>query len=382
MKIDQIITTVLKANEYPRGGWVLVRVRTKGGIEGLGECFVPDRDGRAALAARAIIDGSLAPRVLGRDVRDVACLWQEMYTVCQRIYDRRGLAVHALSGVDMAIHDAASKALGLPLCQYLGGRFRERVPVYVSSIPVDPARPEAALDATRVFASRGFSAIKYYGWDGFGQHPRRDDALLRAIGEAAGEGVEIMLDLGRPASLSQAVRMARLIEQTGVAVRWWEEPLCTTDDAEGMAKLRERTDLTLAAGEREITAYAFRELISRRIVDVVQPDLSWVGGLTEGRRIAEMARLWHVPMVPHNWGTMVNFAASIHLVASMPEGFLCEYPITGRTLDPSRILEASPMMSELASEPVTVVQGQALVPSGPGLGIALDEEAVERYSCR
>jgi D-galactarolactone cycloisomerase len=113
---------------------------------------------------------------------------------------------------------------------------------------------------------------------------------------------------------------------------------------------------------------------------VVQPDLSWVGGVTEGRRIAELARLFNVPLVPHNWGTMVNFAASIHLVAAMPAGFLCEYPITPRTDEPGVPQTPSPMMTELVRTGIVVEGGVAQVPQAPGLGIELDDEALERYT--
>jgi len=381
MRIGEIETIVLRSYEYPNGGWVLVRLRTDDGVEGLGECFVPDHDSSGVFAAREVIDRSLRRVVMGRDVRDVAPIWEAMYAVCGRLYDRRGLAVHAMSGMDMAAHDAAAKTLGVPLCQYLGGRFRDRVRVYVSSVYVDPASPQAALGATRAYVTEGFTAIKYYGWPDFGADLRRDAALLRELGMAAGEGVELMLDLGRPQSLSEALRVARIIETSGVNVRWWEEPLCSSDHLDALCELSRRTDLAIAAGERELTAYALRELIVRRAVDVVQPDLSWAGGLTEGRRVAEMARLFGVPLVPHNWGTMVNFAASIHLVASMPEGFLCEYPITARTPEMAATRTPSPMMTELAAQPIRVESGHALVPKEPGLGIQLDEDAIARYRC-
>jgi L-alanine-DL-glutamate epimerase-like enolase superfamily enzyme len=230
-------------------------------------------------------------------------------------------------------------------------------------------------------SDEGFTGIKYYGWPGFGADAARDTGILRALREAAGSGVELMLDLGRPYGLSEAIRVARMIEASGADVRWWEEPLCSSDDPDSITRLVARTDLTIAAGERELTAFAFRDMIQRRTADLLQPDLSWVGGLTEGVRIAELARLHGVPMVPHNWGTMVNFAASVHLVASMPRGSLCEYPITSRAHGaPHSGQRPSPIMAELAAEPIRVEAGHAVVPQTAGLGIVLDEEAVARYT--
>ena len=381
MKIVEVTSQVLKAPEYPSGGWVLVRVEIEGGIEGIGECFVPDRDGRAVFAAKSLIDGSLRRVVVGEDVLDIEKIWEQMYGVCCHLYDRRGLAIHALSGVDMAIFDAAGKALGIPVHRLLGGRFRDRVRVYVSSIWVDPGRPETAFGQTAEYVKEGFTALKYYGWPDFGAEPGRDRELLTELRRSAGEGVDLMLDLGRPRSLTEAVKMARMIETSGADIYWWEEPLSSSDDIDNMARLTARTELTIAAGEAEMTAFGFRDLILKAAVGLLQPDLSWVGGLTEGKRIAEMARLFNVPVVPHNWGTMVNFAAGIHLVASMPDGFLCEYPITPRTWGSAGPQTPSPMMTELTSKGIVVEKGYALVPGEPGLGIELDEEVVERYRC-
>ena len=381
MKIVDVVTQVLKAPEYPHGGWVLVRVQTDDGVEGIGECFVPDRAGRGVLAARDIIDESLKRAVVGEEVLDIEKIWEGMYAVCGSLYDRRGMAIHGLSGVDMALYDAAGKTLGIPAHRLLGGRFRDRVRVYVSSIWVDPERPDIAFEETGTYVTQGFTAIKYYGWPGFGEAPGRDRDLLAGLRRAAGEGIDLMLDLGRPKNLARAVQVARMIEDSGAGIYWWEEPLSSSDDADNLARLTERTGLTIAAGEAELTAFGFRDLMLKRVVDLLQPDLSWVGGLTEGKRIAELARLFRMPVVPHNWGTMVNFAASVHLVASMPDGFLCEYPITSRIWGTEGPREPSPMMTELAARGVVVEDGYARVPEGPGLGIELDEEVVDTYRC-
>jgi L-rhamnonate dehydratase len=379
-RVIDVTAQVLKSYEYLNGGWVLVRVKVEGGIEGVGECFVPDREGRSVFAAKQLVEEGFKEAVVGEDVLDIEKVWEGMYATCRRLYDRRGLAIHALSGVDMALFDAAGKTLRIPVHQLLGGRFRDRVRVYVSSVWVDPEAPESAFEYTRRYVAQGFTALKYYGWPGFGEEPGRDREILKEIRRNAGEGIELMLDLGRPGNLAEAVKVARMIEGADVDIRWWEEPLSSSDDAENMAQLTARTDLIIAAGEAEMTAFGFRDLIVKRVVDLLQPDLSWVGGLTEGKRIAELARLFNVPVVPHNWGTMVNFAASVQLVASMPDGFLCEYPITPRTWGTGGTEEPSPMMTELAARGIAVEGGYALVPQEPGLGIELDEEAVARYS--
>ena len=381
MNIVDLTSVVLKSYEYPNGGWVLVRVKTEAGVEGVGECFVPDPHGGSARAAKDLIDCSLGRAVLGEDVLDTEKIWEKMYEICCGLYDRRGLAVHCISGVDMAILDAAGKTLKVPVHKLLGGCFRDRVRVYVSSVWVDPEQPGAALEDTAGYVEQGYTAIKYWGWPGFGSDLKRDARLLMEIRRAAGEGIDLMLDLGRPRSVSRAIEIARMIEATDASIFWWEEPLSSSDDADGLARLSASTQITIAAGEAEMTAFGFRDMILKNAVGLLQPDISWVGGLTEGKRIAELARLFNVPVVPHNWGTMVGFAASVQLVASMPDGFLCEYPITPRTRDADITKTPSPMMTELAAKPVPVENGYAIVPQAPGLGIELEEEAVQKYTC-
>ncbi len=380
-KISDVRAQVLKSYEYPHGGWVLVRVRTEDGVEGMGECFVPDRFGRGAFVAKELID-RLEQEVVGQDVLAIQVVWERMYEVCRRLYDRRGTMIHAVSGIDMAVHDAAARTLNIPLCDLLGGRFRQRVKVYVSSIWVDGEDPGRAYVDVEDYVKQGYAALKFYGWPDFGAKPQRDTHILNELRARAGDGVDLMLDLGRPTSLAEALLQARLIERSGANIYWWEEPLSSADDAAHMAELTARTDVRIAAGESDLTAFAFRDLIAQRAVDLLQPDLSWVGGVTEGRRIAEMARLANVPVVPHNWGTAINTAASIHLVAAMPQGFLCEYPITRREWGDVNMDIPSPMMTELASVPVVVKDGYAVVPSGPGLGIELDEDVVARYTLK
>ena len=379
-KITEVTSQILKSYEYPHGGWVLVRVRTDGGVQGVGECFVPDRFGSGVFAARELIDRRLAQEVIGQDVLATGVIWERLYDACCRLYDRRGMMIHAVSGIDMAVHDAAARSLDIPVCELIGGRFRDEVKVYVSSIWVDGDDPGRAYDDVLEYVELGYKALKFYGWSGFGTLPKRDVTILRELRERTGDDVDLMLDLGRPASLAEAIETARMIEDSGAGIYWWEEPLSSVDDAGNMVALTARSDVRIAAGESDLTAFAFRDLIERRVVDLLQPDLSWVGGLTEGRRIAEMARLANVPVVPHNWGTAINFAASIHLVAAMSQGFLCEYPITRREWGDASNDRPSPMMTELASNPVVVSDGCAAVPSGPGFGIDLDEDAVTRYT--
>ncbi|MBI2502804.1 MAG: hypothetical protein HYW07_06180 [Candidatus Latescibacteria bacterium] len=162
MKITELKTAVLKSYEYPLGGWVLVRVRTEAGVEGVGECFVPDQTGRGVFAAKQLIDHSFAPVVLGEDVLDIEKIWEQLYRICGGLYDRRGLAMHALSGADLALYDAAGKTLGVPVHKLLGGCFRQQVRVYLSSIWA--GRDSAASPSATPSCSASCAALPARGW--------------------------------------------------------------------------------------------------------------------------------------------------------------------------------------------------------------------------
>ena len=176
--ITAIETVPLAAPEYPAGAWIIVRLRTESGIEGIGECFVPDRNGRGVLAVKTLIDESLGAAVLGESVLDITRLWEKLYEICWRMYDRRGIAISALSGVDIACHDAAAKLLDVPVYQLLGGRCHNSIALYLSCIYIDPVEPAGAIAETEHYAASGFGILKYYGWPGFGDNEERDVRLL------------------------------------------------------------------------------------------------------------------------------------------------------------------------------------------------------------
>ena len=203
---------------------------------------------------------------------------------------------------------------------------------------------------------------------------------VKAVRDAIGYDIDLMVDGPTALNYPRALKLARVLEK--YEVFWWEEPL-VREDLDGYAKLAASVDMRIAAGEGERTRFGFRDLIEKRAVDVLQPDLSWVGGITEGERIAEMAYQSNMEWVPHHWGTIINMAASLHLVAARPDGFICEYGIGPRTMEdmaPEEGLEPSPMVTELPVEPFEVVNGCIRIPREPGLGIELNPKAIEKWS--
>lgn len=343
----------------------IVRVHTDAGLIGIGEVDASPTVVKAVIDAprsHAISTG-LRETLLGKDPRNVTQLWQQMYEG-SIFYGRRGVAVMAMSGLDIALWDLLGKSVGEPCYRLMGGAFRDRVPAYASTLM--PDTPETAAEHAREVAAGGFSGIKF-GWGPLGRDPELDVELMSAVRGAVGDDVAVMIDVGfgwRDAR--HAIRMTDRFAAYRPA--WIEEPL-PPDDVRGYSTLVEAVETPIATGEENTTRYEFADLIERGRIDVLQPDISRCGGLTEARRIADMALDAGRECVPHAWSTGIVSAASLHLLATMPRAPWLEYCI-----------RPNPLNTSLVRNPVEVEDGVALVPQGPGLGIELDDAQLERFA--
>lgn len=350
---------------------VLIRVRTDAGIEGFGEVD------SAPEVIRSIVEAprshrlctGLAATIVGEDPLETERLWEKMYRASVW-FGRRSVAIHAISGIDIALWDIKGKALGQPVCRLLGGPFRARIPLYASRI-----MPDTPEDAAREVASRraqGFRAVKL-GWGPLGVDVERDVELVRAAREAAGPEMDLMLDLGfYPGAdlrtgwdASDVLEFCRRVEPYRP---YWLEEFLPPDDLDGFARVAAGTTIRTAAGENCTTRYEFADLIDRGRVSVVQPDVTRSGGLTECRRIADLAERHGVPCIPHVWSTGLIRAASVHLSCAIPNGRYLEYQFSD-----------SPLSTALFEDGIRVEDGMALVSGEPGLGVSLNEEVLERY---
>ncbi len=211
----------------------------------------------------------------------------------------------------------------------------------------------------------GFTALKL-GWGPMGKSPSQDVELVKAAREAIDEEVDLMVDVSLCWDATTAIQMTRKFEEFGIF--WLEEPL-PPDDLDGYAKLSDAVDTRIAAGEEETTRYAFRDLMERGKVDIIQPDICRAGGFTECKKIVAMAYEKNIPCVPHSFSTGINVAASMHLIATMPDALFLEYCVV-----------ESPIRKGLLSEDICRARnGFVEVPERPGLGIELNEEMVRRY---
>ena len=347
---------------------LLVKIRTDNGLVGIGEVDSSPHVIQAIFDAPYSHTLACGLRLLlvGEDPRDIERIWEKMYRGTL-YFGRRGAAIHALSGADIALWDLLGKATGMPVCQLLGGAYHKRMPAYSSDLM--PFAPAEAADRAARLRDAGFSHMKF-GWGGLGQSEAQDVALVGAVRKGAGEDADVIIDVGLCWDAATAEARARKLEQ--FRLTWIEEPL-PPDDLAGYARLADAVETRIAAGEESSTCWEFAELMDRGHIDVVQVDVSRAGGLTEARRIAQMARLRNLPCVPHAYSTGVLLAASLHWAASIPNGWLVEYTV-----------EESPLATGLHGtgllrEPLRAHEGWLTVPEGPGLGIELDEELITKY---
>jgi L-alanine-DL-glutamate epimerase-like enolase superfamily enzyme len=351
----------------------LVRVETEGGLVGFGEAKAAVGSAGTNAALVTCIEQELAPVLIGEDARDISRLWDVMYNGSRAHYaiarghafpilGRRGLTIGALAGIDMALWDLLGKALGQPVWRLLGGRRHTRMPAYASGgwAPADGIAAELQR-----FVDRGdFKAVKMRvgAGDGTLDHSIR---RVRAAREGLDDSIAIMCDAHGTWTVAEAKRFCRAVADCDLG--WLEEPVAA-DDKRGQAEVRASTDIPIASGESEFTRFDFRDLIELRAVDILQPDLSIAGGITEAIRIEALASTYQLRFAPHLWGGALTFASGLHVAAVASSGFILEYS-----------LGANPMLDELAVEDFPVVEGYLEIPDRPGLGVTIDEGFVARY---
>ena len=335
----------------------LVKIETDDGINGIGECLVrfsPE-------AGAAIVEKILKPVVMGQDPFNVELLWDKMYAVMRGRGHSKGFMLEAMSGVDIALWDIIGKALGQPVNRIRGSYGRTRLPVYASSLLFKPT--EVLVREAEELASQGYSGIKLK----VGQGIETDIRNVREIRKALGDGVRLMADANCAFDTLAAMQLGRKMEAEGVY--WFEEPVAP-ENLDGYAKLAQSLDMAVAGGESEFTRWAFKELMVRNAIDIIQPDLGRVGGFSEARKIAALASAFDVPVAPHTGASAaVSIAASLQWGAALPNMLVFEYMYPPNPLREELLLEPLPPMKD----------GYVEVPQKPGLGIELDPKALERF---
>lgn len=351
------------------GGWpqgnkpeedlnTLIEVVTNDGLIGIG----------SVMTSKALVSAGvklLLPHLIGERADEPARVTEKLRQSC--FWQGRGGAVeHAISGIDIALWDLFGKITNQPVSRLLGGNYRTRIKPYGSLLFDEPGPLRDALLATK---ARGFKAIKL-GWRPFGRRDARtDELLIQTARDTLGPDIELMVDAGGseqfwPHGYKWAIQTARMLANYKVV--WFEEAL-PPDDLEGYILLREHSPVPIATGEVLTRRQSFRPWLERGAVDIIQPDCTKCGGLTEAWRIAWMAYEHNIQWVPHGWNTAVGLAADLHLTAAVPVARYVEY------------LTPSPYLEEIVTVPFKVdAEGYLNVPDRPGLGIELNREALKR----
>ncbi|MFC7292699.1 mandelate racemase/muconate lactonizing enzyme family protein [Hirschia litorea] len=351
----------------------LVEVSTDEGITGWGECF---GGGNIALANKTIVEQVIQPMIVGMNPLDRDVIWHKAYNL-MRDHGQKGMPIQSLSGVDIALWDIAGKALNLPVYQLLGGAFRTEIPVYGYGMMlqrVPDLKERFARDSAQI-ADGGFKAMKMK----IGLGVKEDIELIQIVRESIGSDIGLMVDANHAYTTREAIPIGRACEQLGV--NWFEEPVAPEDHA-GYRELCEALDVNIAGGEAEFTSFGFRDLIKNRCVDILQPEVCALGGITEYQKVLAMARAHFVPVVNHVWGSAVAVGTNIHLLAALPD-----FPGAAHPVQPMLEYDTTPnrFREELLKEPLKVKErvkqsgGTISIPTGPGLGVDPDPAFIKHF---
>lgn len=380
MKITSVEVMVLKSPglyhrpegaEEPSGPTTmgLVKVSTDAGITGYSDMETAPSVAKAVVEAPTWSEPGLeffeglASLVVGENPLEVERLWYKMYRG-SIYYGRRGAALQALSAIDIALWDIMGKFYEQPIHILLGGKWRDRVRAYASTLFRPTA--EAMRLAARHYLDLGFTAVKF-GWGVFGENPRRDIELVEAARTELGDRNDLLIDTGWfvERTPKEAIQVIRSLEPYSP---YFVEEVLHPEDYDGYAQVADSVDTLIACGEQESTPWGFQQLVERARVDVLQPDLTRCGGLTAARRIVHMAETANRLVIPHSWCSDLLTAATLHLLAFQRRAEFVEFNTS-----------SGPLSREMTVDPLQLEDGFLAVPTGPGLGVTVNEATIAKY---
>ena len=354
----------------------LIEVETDEGLTGWGECFGP---GNIALANRTIVQDVIQSMILGHSPLDRDVLWHKTYNL-MRDHGQKGMPMQALSGVDIALWDIAGKVANLPLYQLIGGAHRKQIPVYGYGMML---RPEPLEDLTarfkeeaRAIKDMGFVATKMK----VGLGPRADIKLAEAVRHSIGDDFRFMVDANHCYTTSDAFTVGRALEDLGAY--WFEEPIAP-EDLQGYRELRAGLNVNISGGEAEFNRWGWRGLLESRGLDIAQPEVCALGGISEYLRVLALCHAHFTPVVNHVWGSAIAVATNMHLLASMPDlpgGMnpwepMLEFDTTDNKFRDELLETPLEIQAQVAQ-----TNGYIALPEGPGLGITPDRDFLQYFA--
>ena len=333
----------------------VVRITTSDGIVGYGEAQSPV----SPRTSKTIVEDLCRPILMGKDPFDVEYLWQRMFTSMRERGHYTGFFIDALAGCDIALWDILGQATAKPVHKVLGGRYRDRIPLYAG---IGGTTPEAAVAQANKHVSQGYGGLKIHTTHGRAEILE----IVAAVREQVGPQVKLMVDLHTQYSVPEAIMLGRGLEE--LDVMWLESPTAP-EDIPGQAALAQALDMSVAIGEWTRTRYELREVFERRACDITMPDIARTG-LTEGKRIASLADTYNIPVTPHiGGGGILSVAATIQFSASIPNFLIMEHSP-----------DAHEMKGQITTRKPTVEDGAFVLDDLPGLGVVIDTEALEAFA--
>ena len=354
----------------------LVEVETDEGITGWGECFGA---GNIALANKCIVEQVIQPMVLGMDPLDRDVIWHKVYNL-MRDHGQKGMPLQSLSGVDIALWDIAGKVAGLPLYQMIGGAHRDRIEVYGYGMML---RPESTDSLVARFTAEA-AAIKGMGFKAtkmkVGLGPKDDVRLIEAVRRGVGDDYRFMIDANHAYTTHDAFYVGRAMEEFDPY--WFEEPVAP-EDLDGYRELRQGLRVNISGGEAEFNRWGWRALLESRGLDIAQPEVCALGGISEYMRVLALCHAHFTPVVNHVWGSAVAVATNMHLLAAMP-------PLPGGLHPWEPMLEFDTTHNAFRDDLLTTpldIQGQVAanngtvaLPMGPGIGVTPDRDFIRKFN--
>ena len=290
----------------------LVEIETDEGITGWGECFGP---GNIALANKYIVEKVIQPLIIGEDPINKEYIWHKVYNLL-RDSGQKGMPIQALSGIDIALWDILAKKAKLPLYQLLGGKTNSKIPVYGYGMMLQKKSVEELCELFKEEANqikeKNFKAMKMK----VGLGPKEDLKLVSAVREVIGNDFKLMVDANHAYNKNDALYVGRGLDE--MEIYWFEEPVAP-EDYDGYKELKEKLKTNIAGGEAEFTKYGWNQLIKYNCIDIAQPEVCGLGGITEYLKVSALAQSNFIPIVNHVWGSALSVAVNLHLLTSLPD---------------------------------------------------------------
>jgi D-galactarolactone cycloisomerase len=343
---------------------MLVEIVCDNGLVGWGECLGP-ADINAATVKM------MTPLIIGKSALDIEPIWNELYSQF-RDQGQRGTTLTAISGIDIALWDLTGKYYDKPIYQLLGGAYRKEIPAYATGGFRDPSRDrvQSLVEEISSYVEQGFKALKIK--IGFGI--ATDSASIKAVREAIGPNIALMIDANHGYDLADAIKIGNIA--AAYDIEWFEEPVIP-EALNSYRELRNRQPLPVAAGETWHSRWGINEALKQQCVDIIQPDVCGVGGLSEARKIITLADIHHVRIVPHVWGTNVAMAAGLHFHAILPPSANAH---EARSPHFEFDQTHNPFRGAIVEQPITHNRGFIKIPEGPGLGITINRDQLTKFA--